>query len=137
MLGEVPDLFRRIEGGENLGLLYVHLIYVASTVFAKFNSKSSCYLRASDEPAGARPPEPWRVGKPAHFPLLTFQHFLQHAVHALLPGRQRQAEGGLQFGRVQARVVRPLRWRGEGARGYRGYFFCYYFNSCLHPYCLG
>ena len=77
MLGEVPDLFRRIEGGEHLDLLYVHLIYVASTVFAKFNPGFPFLSPgALDEPAGLKTPETVAGGKPAYFPLAAQQHFL-------------------------------------------------------------
>mgnify|MGYP000172639273 CR=1 FL=1 len=59
------------------------------------------------------------------------QDFGQHALDTGLPVRQGQAEGGLQLGSIQARVVRAHGGRGEGAGGHRHNFICYYFNSRL------
>ena len=57
------------------------------------------------------------------------QDFGQHALDTGLPVRQGQAEGGLQLGRIQARVVRAHGGRGEGTGGHRRDLFSYYFDS--------
>ena len=57
------------------------------------------------------------------------QDFSQHALDTGLPVRQGQAEGGLQLGRVQARVVRAHGGRREGAGGHGCNFIRYYFDS--------
>lgn len=74
---------------------------------------------------------PLRVGVVIAMGGVRSEDFGEHARYALLPRRQHQAEGGLQPGGVQARVVRAPRRRRKGAGGHGRHLGCFQFNSWL------
>src|SRR3990167_2784157 len=89
---------------------------------------SSCLLMASVAGCRRGPEPPARMMPLRAVMVCASENFGEHARHTLLPVRKLKAESRLQFGRVQARVVRARGGRGEGAGGDRRHLGRFYFD---------